>query len=106
MWLIRSYLSQHEVKDILKDPLLLLKVLQTEQCQATEEPVSDSKFASLYNSSMGSLECQVDDVTCIKIVPAILAVSCEYYWNSSTIHIFMKVFPSEQCIVEYFDGDE
>jgi hypothetical protein len=88
MWLIRSYTSQgkqHEVKDIFKDPLLFVKVFQSEQCQATEEQLPDSKFASdvlsLYNSSMGSLECQIDDVTCIKIVPAILAVSCEYYWN-------------------------
>jgi hypothetical protein len=87
MWLIRSYLSQgkqHEVKGVFKDSLLV-KVFQLEHCQATEEQLPDSKFASdvlsLYNSSMGSLECQVDEVTCIKIVPAILAVSCGYYWN-------------------------
>jgi hypothetical protein len=88
VWLIRSYVSQGkelEVKDIFNDAHLFMKVFQSEQCQATEEQLPDSKFASdvlsLYNSSMGSLECQVDDVTCIKIVPVILAVSCEYYWN-------------------------
>jgi hypothetical protein len=87
-WLIHSYIlnkKQSEVKDLLNNSTIVMDILSSIFEQFQKVSVPDSSFAldtlSLFNSSMGSIVCIVDENASIRVVPAILATTCDYFWN-------------------------
>jgi hypothetical protein len=87
-WIIHTYIKENrhsEVINMLQNPQLLMKIFSNSYSEFSNQIVPQSSFAidilSLHNSSMGSIKCIVSENHAIKVVPAILAVSCEYFWN-------------------------